>query len=272
MFAKTIVLSDAFLDMSLGARCLYMTFGMLADDDGFLNAPKAIIRQIGASEDDFKVLIAKKFIIPFESGVIVIKHWRINNYLQKDRIQPTKYLEELSELEIERNGAYTKKTDNVYTDNVYIDKNSIEEDSIEKNKDILSGKKSDNENNLPEKNTFSEEISKIINYLNDVLGTRYTTKSKATNSLIKARLEEGHTVDDFKTVIDNKYHEWGNDPKMVKYLRPETLFRASHFEGYLNEVENNMTKSKKEDARINAEQRQEYRDYNEQLKKLLNGV
>jgi len=137
MFAKTIVLSDAFLDMSLGARCLYMTFGMLADDDGFLNAPKAIIRQIGASEDDFKVLIAKKFIIPFESGVIVIKHWRINNYLQKDRIQPTKYLEELGELEIEKNGAYTKKTGDVYTNYVYTDKDSIGKESIGKKNNII---------------------------------------------------------------------------------------------------------------------------------------
>ena len=235
MFAKTIVLSDAFLDMSLGARCLYMTFGMLADDDGFVNAPKSIMRQCGASEDDFKVLIAKKFIIPFESGVIVIKHWRINNYLQKDRIQPTKYQDELQELMVEKNGAYSKNDADVYTENVYTDKNSIDKDSIGKdsiNNNILSGKKSDNE----KKNTFSEEISKIINYLNDVLGTRYTTKSKSTNSMIKGRLEEGHTVDDFIKVIDNKHKEWGEDPKMVKYLRPETLFRASHFESYLNEI------------------------------------
>ena len=98
MFAKTIVLSDAFLDMPLGARCLYMTMGMLADDDGFVNAPKSIMRQCGASDDDLKVLISKKFVLPFESGVIVIKHWRINNYLQKDRIQPTKYVDEMAML------------------------------------------------------------------------------------------------------------------------------------------------------------------------------
>ena len=109
MFAKTIVLSDAFLDMPLGARCLYMTMGMLADDDGFVNSPKSIMRQTGATEDDLKILFAKKFVIPFESGVLVIKHWRINNYLQKDRIQPTKYQDEYAELEIEENGAYTTK-------------------------------------------------------------------------------------------------------------------------------------------------------------------
>ena len=134
MFAKTIVLSDAFLDMPLGARCLYMTMGMLADDDGFVNAPKSIMRQCGASEDDYKVLIAKKFIIPFESGVIVIKHWRINNYLQKDRVQPTKYQEEFSALSIEDNGAYTESCihSSVYAESVSTDKVSIVEDSIDK--------------------------------------------------------------------------------------------------------------------------------------------
>ena len=107
MFSKSIVLSDAFLDMPPTTRCLYFTLSMLADDDGFVNSPKSIMRQSGASEDDFKVLIAKKFIIPFDSGVIVIKHWRINNYLRGDRHKPTKYLEEMAELKIEQNGAYT---------------------------------------------------------------------------------------------------------------------------------------------------------------------
>lgn len=140
MFAKTIVLSDAFLDMPLGARCLYMTMGMLADDDGFVNAPKSIMRQCGASDDDMRVLISKKFVIPFDSGVIVIKHWRINNYLQKDRTQPTKYQDEFAMLSIEDNGAYTEACiqDSVYTDSVSIDKNSIGKDSIGKDRESKS--------------------------------------------------------------------------------------------------------------------------------------
>ena len=107
MFAKTIVLSDAFLDMPLSARCLYFTLGMLADDDGFVNSPKSIMRQAGASTDDLNLLMAKRFILNFDSGVIVIKHWRIHNYIQKDRYQETKYLEEKSELCIDSKGAYT---------------------------------------------------------------------------------------------------------------------------------------------------------------------
>ena len=82
MFAKTIIDSDAFLDMPLSSQALYFHLNMRADDDGFVNSPKKIQRLIGCTDDDFKLLIAKSFIIPFESGVVVIKHWRINNYIR----------------------------------------------------------------------------------------------------------------------------------------------------------------------------------------------
>ena len=136
MFAKTIVLSDAFLDMPLSARCLYFTLGMMADDDGFVGNPKAIMRQCGASQDDIAILLQKRFVLGFESGVIVIKHWRMNNYLQNDRKKDTSYIEEFSSLVIEKNGAYTEKEKTMYTkciQNVYTDKNSIDKSSIDKN-------------------------------------------------------------------------------------------------------------------------------------------
>ena len=132
MFAKSIVLSDAFLDMPLSARCLYFTFGMFADDDGFVNSPKGIMRQCGASVDDFNVLLAKKFILLFENGVIVIKHWRINNYLRNDRFTPTKYVDEKDLLRIEENGSYTLNDYVVYPKAVYPDKYSIDKVSIDK--------------------------------------------------------------------------------------------------------------------------------------------
>ena len=115
MFAKTIVLSDAFLDMPLSARCLYFTLGMLADDDGFVNSPKSIMRQAGASTDDLNLLMAKRFILAFDSGVIVIKHWRIHNYIQKDRYKESKYMEEKSTLMLDQNGAYTECIQDVST-------------------------------------------------------------------------------------------------------------------------------------------------------------
>lgn len=107
MFAKTIVLSDAFLDMPLSARCLYFTLGMFADDDGFVNNPKSIMRQCGASQDDMKILFAKKFLLSFETGVIVIKHWKINNYLRSDRYKETTFTEEKKQLVTKKNGAYS---------------------------------------------------------------------------------------------------------------------------------------------------------------------
>ena len=113
MFAKTIVLSDAFLDMPLSARCLYFTLGMLADDDGFVNSPKSIMRQAGASTDDLNLLLAKRFILSFDSGIIVIKHWRIHNYIQKDRYKETKYIEEKSSIVVDEKGAYTECIQNV---------------------------------------------------------------------------------------------------------------------------------------------------------------
>ena len=223
MFAKSIVLSDAFLDMPLSARCLYFTLGVVSDDDGFVGNPKAIMRQCGASQDDMSVLLAKRYVLGFESGVIVIKHWRINNYLREDRHKSTTYIEELATLTIDEKGAYTEKNKvgiPVANQVREVGTPSIGKDSIGKNNNTMSGN--------------PDDVTEVIDYLNEVLGTRYT-KCKSTVDKIKARLKEGHTVDDFKTVIDKKHAEWGDDAKMSKYLRPETLFNASHFESYLNE-------------------------------------
>ena len=109
MFAMTIIDSDAFLDMPLSTQCLYFHLSMRADDEGFINSPKKIQRMIGASDDDLKVLIAKKFIIPFKSGVVVIKHWKIHNYIRKDRLVETVYQEEKQQLSEKENGSYTFK-------------------------------------------------------------------------------------------------------------------------------------------------------------------
>lgn len=108
MFAKAIVESDAFLDMPLSTQSLYFHLGMLADDDGFVSSPKKIIRMINANEDDLKILITKRFVLGFETGVIVIKHWKVNNYLRNDRYKKTVYLEEMSKLQLKENGSYTE--------------------------------------------------------------------------------------------------------------------------------------------------------------------
>lgn len=107
MFAKTIIDSDAFLEMPTSTQALYFHLSMRADDEGFVNNPKKIQRFVGASEDDLKLLILKSFLIPFESGIVVIKHWKVHNYIQKDRFHETTYLEEKAQLYIKDNDVYT---------------------------------------------------------------------------------------------------------------------------------------------------------------------
>ena len=107
MFALKIIDSDAFLDMSTSAQNLYFHLAMRADDDGFISAPKKIMRIIGASIDDLRLLAEKRFILTFDTGIVVIKHWRIHNYIAKDRYTPTVYKEEKEKLFIKSNGAYT---------------------------------------------------------------------------------------------------------------------------------------------------------------------
>lgn len=112
MFAKTIIDSDAFLDMPLSSQALYFHLSMRADDDGFVNNPKKISRMVNCSDDDLKLLVAKRFLLYFESGVVVIKHWLIHNTIRKDRKTPTNYQNEYHQLELKQNGSYTKVSDN----------------------------------------------------------------------------------------------------------------------------------------------------------------
>ncbi len=231
MFAKTIIDSDAFLDMPLSTQALYFHLSMRADDDGFINNPKKIQRMIGASDDDLKLLIAKSFLIPFESGIVVIKHWKIHNYIQKDRYKKTVYAEEAKMLGIKENKAYTLDLNNECIQNVYNSDTQVRlgKDSIGNIKDIVE----------------QSDCHIIIDYLNQKTGKHFKDNAKATVSYINGRIREGYTVDDFKTVIDTKTAQWINDPKMKSYLRPETLFAPSHFESYLNET--GVTKSKYSD-------------------------
>lgn len=139
MFSKTIIDSDLFLDMPLTTQALYFHLSMRADDDGFINNPKRIQRTIGASDDDLRLLIAKQYLIPFNTGVVVVRHWKIHNYIQSDRKKATQCIEEKSQLKVENNvyemdtecihNAYKPDTQ-VSIGKVSIGKDSIGEDSI----------------------------------------------------------------------------------------------------------------------------------------------
>lgn len=115
MFSKKITDTDTFLDMPMSAQCLYFHLNMEADDEGFLGNAKTIRRKIGASEDDLKILLAKQFIIPFESGVVVIKDWKIHNYIRSDRFNETVYTEEKKLLVTKENGQYDIDLDGMTT-------------------------------------------------------------------------------------------------------------------------------------------------------------
>lgn len=110
MFSLKVVDTDEFLDMGQGSQLLYFHLAMRADDDGFVNSPKKIMRFAGAKDDDMKVLIAKQFIIPFQSGVIVIRHWKENNEIRKDRKSDTVYKEEMAMLSEDDAGVYQMST------------------------------------------------------------------------------------------------------------------------------------------------------------------
>lgn len=137
MFSKVITDTDAFLEMPLSTQALYFHLAMHADDEGFVSSPKRILRETKASEDDFKLLIVKQFVLTFDSGIIVIKHWKIHNLIQKDRFKETTYLEEKATLTLDRKNAYVERLDTPCIQNGYssdtqvrLDKVSIGEDRL----------------------------------------------------------------------------------------------------------------------------------------------
>ncbi|KPD34347.1 DNA replication protein [Pediococcus acidilactici] len=223
MFSKKITDTDTFLDMPLSSQALYFHLNMHADDDGFVSNAKTIKRMIGSSDDDLKLLLAKQFIFAFESGVVVIKDWKIHNYIRKDTYNTTIYGNEKEQLEQDENGAYTLRPRSVDEPSPQVRLGKVR---LGKDSNIYS---SSNDEPHIDLKTFKE----IISYLNEKAGTKYRASGSKTQRLIKARFNDGFNDEDFKKVINIKVAEWsGTD--MAKYLRPETLF-GTKFESYLNQ-------------------------------------
>lgn len=155
--SKAICKSDAFIEMPLSTQALYFHLVIEADDDGVISSPKRIAREINASEDDLKILIAKRFIIPFESGVVIIKHWLMMNNIRKDRYKPTTYTEEIASLTVKPNGAYTDCIkNNTWLPSgcqvVAVNQNKINQNKINKNNLLI-------ENDSIENYLSQEEIN-----------------------------------------------------------------------------------------------------------------
>jgi uncharacterized phage protein (TIGR02220 family) len=226
MISLQITDSDDFLEMPLSTQALYFHLLQRTDDEGFTNGVKKVMRMIGAREDDLKMLIGKRFVLAFDSGVVVIKHWLVHNTIRADRIIPTVHIKEKSKLILNEFDAYTEAFKQVSD-------NSQSNDSIGLGLDLGLDIDLDIVNNVEETTTIPYQ--KIISYLNQKNDTHFKATSRKTQGLIKTRFNEGYTLKDFYKVIDNKYNSWYHTEYM-KYLRPETLF-GTKFESYLNEKE-----------------------------------
>ncbi len=224
MFSLNVVDTDKFLEMPVSARLLYYDLGMRADDDGFIDNWKKILVFTGLKEDDLKILIAKQFIIPFESGVIVIKHWRLNNYLQNDRLKPTIYQEEKSNLSLGKDNVYTLDTKCIHSiDKISIDKNSIsvvEEENKEEETTTTSKEIEDVKNEDVTLLEFTEKIFgrplggteiEVINTWEDNELTRYAIKqselARAFNVRYISRILYAYKKENIKTVAEAEERE-----------------------------------------------------------------
>lgn len=217
MFSLNVVDTDRFLEMPITSRLLYYELGMRADDDGFVDNWKKILMFTGLKEDDLKVLIAKSFIIPFESGVIVIRHWRMNNYLQNDRTKPTVYQDELSMLKLDKNtNVYTLDTSCIH---------SIEENSIEKNRLEYSSSK--------------EEQQTIFDYYQQEIGSLSPRQYEILNNYCNYLSEEVVKIGINKTADSNA--------KSFNYL--ESILKVWKQKGYktLGDVQNEKRIKKEKD-------------------------
>ena len=228
MFSKKITETDRFLEMPLSSQALYFHLNMGADDEGFIDKARTIQRTIGASDDDMKLLIAKGFLLPFDSGVVVIRHWRIHNYIQSDRFQSTMHQSEKNQLDYDKS-----KTAHFKTNEKCIQTVSKMETQVRLSKASLD---KDSLNTYPTVSDNDDEAipyKEIISYLNEKASRNYRPNIQKNKTLIKARWSEGFRLDDFKHVIDTTVKDWSGT-KYEKYLRPETLF-GPKFEGYLNQ-------------------------------------
>lgn len=265
MFSTRITGSDAFLDMPLSSRCLYFHLGMEADDDGFLNNAKTIQRMIGASEDDLKLLISKSFVIMFGSGVMVIKHWNINNYIRSDRKKSTNYTEELACLELKKNGAYTLIDSSLHLgipndnqmsgtcphrlDKIRLDKNSITYEQIPARAII---------------DTFPAAIPKVVSAtINDFeelwkLYPKKLGKDKALKKYKEYLKKDSDLFDKVKAGIE-KYIEYiKNNNIESQYIKYGSTFFNN--KGWEDEYTTIKTKGKKE-----KEKPDWYDNYNKEL-------
>ena len=236
MFSKKITHTDAFVNMPMSVRLLYYELNMEADDDGFVDSPSRIMRMIGCVQDDINILIDKKFVIPFETGVCVIKHWLIHNTIRRDRYTPTNYIDEKAKLSLKKNNIYTLGNQMATNGRHRLEEISIVESSIE-------------EISVVEDREEKNNIKDVIDYLNEKIDREFRYTTGATIKIVNARYNEGFVYKDFITVIDNAYKHWCNNGNEFANMKPSILFNGS-FESRLDNstydwVDNNKPSKEK---------------------------
>ena len=225
MFSKKITDSDKFLDLPLSAQALYFHLNMHGDDDGFVDNTKTIKRMLGASDGDLRLLMDQNFIIPFESGVVVIKDWRIHNYIPRDRYKQTIYLDDFKRLTTAENGSYTECIQNVYSldTQISIDKISIDKISISSSIEQLEA------DTATEKNIFDYYQSRI-------------------------GAIDGYQVEELQSYLSDDHLE----PELVKRAIDRAADNGKRNFGYINAIIKNWAQN---DIRTIAQQDEEQRNF-----------
>ncbi len=223
MFAKSIINSDAFLEMPISAQCLYFHLGMRADDDGVVNNPKSIMRLIGAKNDDMRLLIVKKFVIEMEDSLIVIKHWKINNYIQNDRYTPSKYQEVIQQLELDKNKAY--KLPCIH--DVYTGKDRLDKDRLDK----ISNNKKEEKKKIEKEKRNSDVFALVENYFKRPL-------SQMECNVIDSWIDN-YSYSDIQNAITLTKSSNNNNYKSIRYIDTVLLNNFSKDKEKENDKENN---------------------------------
>lgn len=273
MFAKTIIDSDAFLNMPASAQNLYFHLGMRADDDGVVNNPRSIMRLVGAHEDDMNILISRKFLIVLQDSIIVIKHWKINNYIQNDRYTPSKYAELLECLSLDENKAYTTSKNNQCIHNVSIPdtkciqsvstgKDSIGKDSVVLKENITKEKDEPLESKtpvlMPKDTQIALEVHDIFNYWNvcDII-VHKTINEKMVSQIEKSLKLHGadaikKAIKNYMIVLNDSRYYFKTKWALIEFLKqsnalPDFLDAGTKWINYLEFVKTKGQKDRPKD-------------------------
>lgn len=268
MFSLDVINTDLFLDMPISAQCLYFHLGMRADDDGFVSAPKQIARMVLCSQDDMRILVSKGFIIPFESGVIVIRHWKRHNYIQSDRYKKTAYLAEKEQLLL-ANGVY--RLDTGQLQDVYEADTQVRLGKVRLGKDNNNICVHDTENEYQNAaSSKGKDKSYSVHFASfwDMY-PRKKEKAKAYKAY-NARRKDGYSEEELLTAATAYAKECADRKTEERYIKlPATFLGPSTpFTDYLGNAENGSSQTSIKTTRFSNFEQRKY-DFDELEKQLL---